>query len=130
MELNELKGCAFCGGIPHAEIAYLQQEFRIYCTNCSAEMRLHFDDASVGSRIPFTKAKQIMDELTEQWNERCDEEIDGETIVRCADCKRWTPDGGYGEDLDGTKRRYGVCSATNFSHKENHFCSYGERKKK
>ena len=49
-------------------------------------------------------------------------------VVRCKDCVRWSPDGGYGLDLDGTKRLYGECVITNFSHKENHFCSYGVSK--
>ena len=49
-------------------------------------------------------------------------------VVRCKDCVRWSPDGGYGLDLDGTKRLYGECVITNFSHKENHFCSYGVAK--
>ena len=46
-------------------------------------------------------------------------------VVRCKDCSRWTPDGGYGLDLDGTKRLYGDCSITQMSCKENHFCRYG-----
>lgn len=49
-------------------------------------------------------------------------------VVRCKDCVRWSPDGGYGLDLDGAKRLYGECVITNFSHKENHFCSYGVSK--
>ena len=48
-------------------------------------------------------------------------------VVRCKDCRRWVPDGGYGLDLDGTKRLYGKCGVTGFSHKENHFCGYGAK---
>ena len=49
------------------------------------------------------------------------------SIVRCKNCRRWTPDGGVGIGLDGTKWQYGECSLTKMSVKENDFCSYGER---
>ena len=49
-------------------------------------------------------------------------------VVKCRDCKRWKADGGYGLDLDGTKREYGVCAITNMAIKENCFCSFGARK--
>lgn len=48
--------------------------------------------------------------------------------VRCGDCKCWKADGGYGLDLDGTKRQYGVCAITNMAYKENHFCCFGAKR--
>lgn len=51
-------------------------------------------------------------------------------VVRCGECKRWKADGGYGLDLDGTKRHYGVCAITNMAYKENHFCNFGSKKDK
>lgn len=48
-------------------------------------------------------------------------------VVRCKDCTRWTPDGGYGLDLDGNKRFYGECSITNLSCREDHFCCFGHK---
>lgn len=45
--------------------------------------------------------------------------------TRCGDCKRWKADGGYGLDLDGTKRLYGVCAITTMPYKENHYCCFG-----
>lgn len=50
------------------------------------------------------------------------------TVVRCGECKRWKADGGYGLDLDGTKRLYGKCAITNMSIKENCFCNFGAKK--
>ena len=49
-------------------------------------------------------------------------------VVRCGDCKRWKADGGYGLDLDGTKRLYGVCAITNMAIKENSFCNFGAKR--
>lgn len=49
-------------------------------------------------------------------------------VCCCGECKRWQPDGGYGHDLDGTKRLYGECSITHYPSRETHFCSYGVRK--
>ena len=49
-------------------------------------------------------------------------------VVRCRDCKRWKADGGYGLDLDGTKRLYGVCAITNMAIKENSFCNFGAKR--
>lgn len=49
-------------------------------------------------------------------------------VVRCGNCKRWKADGGYGHDLDGTKRQYGVCAITNMAYKENHFCCFGAKR--
>ncbi len=46
-------------------------------------------------------------------------------VVRCKNCKRWTPDGGHGLDLDGSKQLYGKCVLTNMAIKENNFCSFG-----
>lgn len=49
-------------------------------------------------------------------------------VVRCKDCRRWTPDGTRVLDLDGTARLYGECSLTKFFYKENQFCCFGVRK--
>lgn len=51
-----------------------------------------------------------------------------EEVTACKNCVSWKPDGGYGLDLDGTKRQYGICSITNLPHKENHFCGYAARR--
>lgn len=51
-------------------------------------------------------------------------------VVRCKDCRRWTPDGGYGLDLDGNKKLYGECSLTKMPCREDHFCSYGAKESK
>lgn len=66
-------------------------------------------------------AKQIIDECPS---------ADVVEVVRCKDCRRWTPDGGYGLDLDGNKKLYGECSITNMSHREDFFCSHGCRNDK
>lgn len=49
-------------------------------------------------------------------------------VVRCKNCKRWKPDGGYGLDLDGNKQLYGKCALTTMSYKENNFCSFGAKR--
>ena len=70
--MAELKPCPFCGGeIVYAEIYPPLSEFRIYCEECAAEMRLSFDDAGIVSRrIDFEKAQTIMEQMTEAWNRR------------------------------------------------------------
>lgn len=65
-------------------------------------------------------------ELIRQSKEAPAEDV--ENVVRCKDCKRWTPDGGYGLDLNGKKQLYGICDITKFGFKENHFCSFGKKK--
>lgn len=49
-------------------------------------------------------------------------------VVRCKDCKKWEADGTYEFDSDGIKRMWGACSNSLHHCKENHFCSYGERR--
>lgn len=76
MKETELKPCPFCGGAVVSEICNIAKEFRIYCENCPANMSLSFYDAQLndGSFISFDEARKIMDELTERWNEREDNE--------------------------------------------------------
>ena len=76
MKETELKPCPFCGDGVVAEICNITKEFRIYCANCPAGMRLSFLDAQLddGSFISFDDARKIMDELTELWNERVTDE--------------------------------------------------------
>ena len=68
----ELKSCPFCGSVAISEICNTDKEFRIFCETCPAEMRLSFMDANLddGCIISFDEARQVMDELTELWNER------------------------------------------------------------
>ena len=77
MKETELKSCPFCGH-KHiiAEINNMSNRFVIYCENCLATMELSFIDAQLddGSFISFYEARKIMDELTEQWNRRADNE--------------------------------------------------------
>ena len=54
--------------------------------------------------------------------------IDAVPVVRCKDCKKWEADGAYEFDIDGAKRMWGVCSNSLHHCKDNHFCSYGERR--
>lgn len=49
-------------------------------------------------------------------------------VVRCKDCRRWTPSKRYGRDLDDVKRYYGDCAVTHRSEREDHYCSYGKRR--
>lgn len=56
--------------------------------------------------------------------------VDAVEVVRCKDCRRWTPDGSYGLDLDGTKRLYGECYITKYIYREDNFCCFGARKEK
>ena len=76
MKETELKPCPFCGGEVISEICNITKDFRIYCENCPAEMKLSFYDAQLndGSFISFYEARKIMDELTDLWNERADNE--------------------------------------------------------
>lgn len=76
----------------------------------------------------LTKADQIAKEVLEGTELKALSTADMVEVVRCKDCRRWTPDGGYGLDLDGTKRLYGECSITKMSCKENHFCCFGHKK--
>lgn len=68
--------------------------------------------------LVYTYARGILDECPA---------ADVVAVVRCKDCRRWTPDGGYGLDADGNKKLYGKCSITGMSHRENSFCNYGSR---
>lgn len=72
-------------------------------------------------------ADQIAKEMVEGTELKALSTADMVEVVRCKDCSRWTPDGGYGLDLDGTKRLYGECSITKMSCKENHFCRHGHK---
>ena len=73
----ELKPCPFCG-CEHiiAEINYKSKRFVIYCEDCVAMKELGFNDAQLydGSFIGFEEARKIMDELTESWNRRANDE--------------------------------------------------------
>lgn len=55
--------------------------------------------------------------------------IDAVPVVRCKSCIKWEADGVYEFDVDGTKRLWGVCSNSLHHCKDNHYCSYGERRK-
>lgn len=44
-------------------------------------------------------------------------------VIRCGQCRRWAPDGGYCLDLDGNRIRYGMCDLTKMACQETHFCS-------
>lgn len=48
------------------------------------------------------------------------------SVVRCKDCRHWTPCGGVSIDANGTKWQYGECSLTKMSLKENEYCSFGK----
>ena len=76
MKETELKPCPFCGDDATAEICNITKEFRIFCVNCPATMRLSFLDAQLddGAFISFDEARKIMDELEERWNERAENE--------------------------------------------------------
>ena len=50
------------------------------------------------------------------------------SIVRCKECKRWTPSKRYGTDHNDVKRYYGECVVTHRSEREDHYCSYGGRR--
>lgn len=77
MKETELKPCPFCG-CEHiiAEINGLSKRFVIYCEDCIAMMELSFVDAQLGdgSFMSFYEVRKIMDELTENWNRRADNE--------------------------------------------------------
>ena len=77
MYRTDLKKCPYCGGEGIiSEIDYLHKKFHIYCEDCPATMELGFIDANLGdgSFISFYEAKRAMDELTELWNRRADDE--------------------------------------------------------
>ena len=75
MKEIELKPCPFCGH-EHiiSEINNMSKRFVIHCENCVAAMELRFVDAQLGdgSFISFYEARKVMDELTECWNRRAD----------------------------------------------------------
>jgi hypothetical protein len=76
MKEIKLKPCPFCGCDAVAEICNITKEFRIFCEHCPATMHLSYVDAQLGdgSFISFYEVRKIMDELTELWNERADNE--------------------------------------------------------
>ena len=77
MKDTELKPCPFCK-CEHiiAEINGLSKRFVIYCEDCIAMMEISFVDAQLGdgSFMSFYEVRKIMDELTENWNRRANNE--------------------------------------------------------
>lgn len=53
---------------------------------------------------------------------------DAAPVVRCKDCIKWEADESYEFDDDGTKKLWVDCSNSLHHCKDNHHCSYGERK--
>ena len=53
---------------------------------------------------------------------------DAVPVVRCKDCIKWEADESYEFDDDGTKKLWVDCSNSLHHCKDNHHCSYGERK--
>ena len=53
---------------------------------------------------------------------------DAAPVVRCKDCIKWEADESYEFDDDGTKKLWVDCSNSLHHCKDNHYCSYGERK--
>ena len=53
---------------------------------------------------------------------------DAVPVVRCKDCIKWEADESYEFDDDGTKKLWVDCSNSLHHCKDNHYCSYGERK--
>ena len=53
---------------------------------------------------------------------------DAVPVVRCKDCIKWEADESYEFDDDGTKKLWVDCSNYLHNCKDNHHCSYGERK--
>lgn len=46
-------------------------------------------------------------------------------VVRCKDCRRWTPADDYGLDLNGNKLQYGECSLMQHTFREDNYCCFG-----
>lgn len=72
MDMVALHHCPYCGEEACAEMNYIEKAFRIYCSNCPAEMRVTYKEADLddGSVIAFDEAINWMNTLTERWNER------------------------------------------------------------
>ena len=65
----------------------------------------------------------------DSWVEiNCAPTIDAVPVIRCKDCKKWEADGTYEFDIVGGKSMWGSCSNSLHHCKDNHFCSYGERR--
>ena len=54
--------------------------------------------------------------------------IDAVSVVRCRECKHWTPSGSKGGNSFSEMEYIGGCEFTKYCRRESDFCSYGERK--
>lgn len=78
--MAELLPCPFCGGTElTAEVSYEDKVFRIYCACCPASYELYFSDANLqdGSVIGFSEMTAIIEELTDKWNTRTQNDKEG-----------------------------------------------------
>lgn len=55
-------------------------------------------------------------------------EVDAEQVIRCGQCRRWEQEAGYGLDINGEKKLYGVCDITKMSCREDHYCGSGRQR--
>lgn len=100
-------------------MSYIERETLIKSIE---KRRLVFKDGITVAEALAAQGKVIREEIENA------PAADVVAVVRCGECKRWKADGGYGLDLDGTKRLYGKCAITNMAIKENCFCNFGARK--
>ena len=75
-------------------------------------------------RAELDRLKRERDQAVEELHRN----TDAVPVVRCKDCIKWEADESYEFDDDGTKKLWVDCSNSLHHCKDNHHCSYGERK--
>lgn len=91
-------------------------------------------EADIALKNEFLKSSKLEAENKQLRRERDQavEELhrntDAVPVVRCKDCIKWEADESYEFDDDGTKKLWVDCSNSLHHCKDNHYCSYGERK--
>ena len=75
-------------------------------------------------RAELDRLKRERDQAVEELQRN----TDAVPVVRCKDCIKWEADESYEFDDDGTKKLWVDCSNSLHHCKDNHYCSYGERK--
>lgn len=91
-------------------------------------------EADIALKNEFLKSSKLEAENKQLRHERDQavEELhrntDAVPVVRCKDCIKWEADESYEFDDDGTKKLWVDCSNSLHHCKDNHYCSYGERK--
>lgn len=99
---------------------------KLLSENIQLKRRIVFWDKNT-----FGKLRAELDHLRHERDQAVEElhrNTDAVPVVRCKDCIKWEADESYEFDDDGTKKLWVDCSNSLHHCKDNHYCSYGERK--